>query len=67
MMVIAECDTLCAENLAMAERLDAAGVAVRCMVYPGATHSFLEAVSISQLAGQALDDSAAWLQEVLGR
>jgi acetyl esterase len=66
LMIIAECDTLCAENLAMADRLRAAGVSVWPVVYPGATHGFLEAVSIAQVAGRALDDSAAWLREVLG-
>ena len=61
-MCIAECDILADENRAMAARLAAAGVAVEAPIYAGATHSFLEAVSVSPLASRALDDAAAWLR-----
>ncbi|MHB9879538.1 alpha/beta hydrolase [Pacificimonas sp. ICDLI1SI03] len=57
-------DILADENLELAEKLRDAGVAVDVREYPEATHSFLEAVSIAPLAGQALDRSAQWLQEV---
>jgi acetyl esterase len=34
--------------------------------YAGATHSFLEAVSIATVADQALRDGANWLRSRLG-
>jgi len=64
-LVIPECDILTGQSLEMAPRLAAAGVTVRSEVYPGATHSFLEAVSISDIADRALADGAAWLRETL--
>jgi acetyl esterase len=60
-LAIAECDILADANAQMATRLTAAGVPVEAHVYRGATHSFLEAVSISKLADGALDDAARWL------
>lgn len=65
-MVVADHDTLYVENLEMAGRFRAAGVPVDFAVYPGTTHSFLEAVSIARVADQALEDSATWLRTVLG-
>jgi acetyl esterase len=62
---IAECDILSDGNRAMAERLAAAGVPTDKHVYAGATHSFLEAISISPLADRALDDAARWLRDRL--
>lgn len=64
-MTIAECDILRDENLAMADRLRAAGVPVRSMVYRGATHSFLEAVSIAKVSDRALADASEWLTKEL--
>lgn len=61
-LCIAECDILADENLVMADRLRDAGVNVTATVYPGATHSFLEAVEISALADRALGDGARWLR-----
>ena len=49
----------------MAARFRAAGVPVEFAMYPGTTHSFLEAVSIARVANRALDESAAWLRGVL--
>jgi acetyl esterase len=63
--VIAECDPLADGDRAMVERLRAAGSRTDSVVYPGATHSFLEAVSISALADRALADGAAWLRRTL--
>jgi acetyl esterase len=63
--VIAQCDVLAEQNVAFAKRLREAGVAVEKQEYAGATHSFLEAVSIADVAGRALDDSAAWLRKCL--
>ncbi len=64
-LAIAECDILADGNHAFSEALRNAGVAVNSTVYPGATHSFLEAVSISELAARALDEQSAWLRAQL--
>jgi acetyl esterase len=64
-LCIPECDILADENRVLADRLVAAGVKTRVEVYPGATHSFLEAVSISSLASRALDDASAWLAKTM--
>jgi len=64
-MAIAECDVLASENLAMAERLSAAGVAVEAVVYPGTTHSFLEAMSIARVARRAIDEQATWMRRLV--
>ncbi|AFK56272.1 alpha/beta hydrolase fold domain-containing protein [Tistrella mobilis] len=64
-MVITECDPLYDENLEMRDRLAAAGVPVGAKVYPGTVHSFLEAVSVAKVAGEALDDTALWLKHTL--
>ena len=62
-LCIPECDILLDESLEMARRLAAAGVEVDARLYKGATHSFLEAVSISPLADRALAEASAWLKE----
>ncbi len=64
-LTIAECDVLAEQGLAMAARLREAGVSARADVYRGATHSFLEAVSIAPIARKAIDDGATWLRETL--
>ena len=64
-LCIAECDILADENREMARRLGEAGVDVTAEVYRGATHSFLEAVSISALANRALDEASMWLKRKL--
>jgi acetyl esterase len=64
-MVIAECDVLADGNRAMAAALRSAGVETDARVYEGATHSFLEAVSISDMAAQALSDASNWLKHRL--
>jgi acetyl esterase len=66
LLISAQCDVLAEQSIAFAERLRAAGVAVAHNEYPGATHSFLEAVSIAAVARRALSDGAAWLCERLG-
>jgi acetyl esterase len=55
-LVIPECDVLTEQSIAMRDRLIAAGVAVEAKIYAGATHSFLEAMSISALARGAIAD-----------
>lgn len=64
-LAIAECDILLDENRQMAVRLRDAGVPVVERIYAGASHSFLEAVSISPLADRAFAESAAWLSHQL--
>lgn len=60
-LAIAECDILADGSHAMAARLAEAGVTVEARSYAGATHSFLEAVSISPMSDRALDEAAQWL------
>jgi acetyl esterase len=64
---IAECDILAEQNLEAAARLRAAGVSIEAVVYAGASHSFLEAVSIARLSHCAFDDAARWLRALLRR
>lgn len=64
-LVIPECDILAEQSYAMAERLSDAGVDVRSKVYPGATHSFLEAMSVAEVARRAIADGASWVQAQL--
>jgi acetyl esterase len=64
-LAIPECDLLCEQSYAMAERMKAAGVDVTSVVYPGATHSFLEAMSISSVARRAIEDGARWVRNKL--
>lgn len=64
-MAIAECDVLADGNRAMAAALRNAGVETDARVYKGATHSFLEAISISDMANRALSDASNWLRHRL--
>ena len=58
-------DILAEENLELAAAMKDAGVAIDLQIYAAATHSFLEAVSISSLAATALDASARWMRDTL--
>lgn len=60
-LVIPECDILSEQSIEMVDRLTLAGVPVTSKVYPGATHSFLEAMSIADVARRAIADGAAWV------
>ncbi len=64
-MAIASCDILADGNRAMADALREAGVAVDAHEYAGATHSFLEAMSVSDLASRAIDEASQWLRQAL--
>lgn len=66
-LAVPECDILADANRAMAARLESAGVPVELRLYAGATHSFLEAVSVSSLANAAFDEAARWLAATLRR
>jgi acetyl esterase/lipase len=65
LLVIPECDLLAEQGVRMAERLRAAGVPVEARIYRGASHSFLEAVSMAALSQRAFDESASWLRSLL--
>ncbi|MSQ97845.1 MAG: alpha/beta hydrolase [Xanthomonadales bacterium] len=60
-MAIADWDILLDENLSMAAKLTKVGVMVEAVVYPGTTHSFLEAVSIARISDRALAETSGWL------
>ena len=64
-LVIPECDILAEQSLAMATWLRGAGVDTRVTIYPGATHSFLEAMSVAEVARRAIRDSAGFLRSHL--
>lgn len=46
------------ESVAMGNKLRAAGVAAQSVIYPGATPSFLEAVSMARIADRTFDETA---------
>ncbi len=64
-LAIPECDLLSEQSYQMAERMTEAGVDVTAVVYSGATHSFLEAMSVAEVARKAIRDAAAWLSRIL--
>lgn len=61
LLVVPELDIVAENSFAMNERLKVAGIDVTCKSYPGAVHSFLEAMSISQLARQGIADGAEFI------
>lgn len=65
LLVVPEYDLLTEQSLKLADRLAAAGVPVTLEIYRGATHSFLEAVSIAAIADRAFADTAKWLREIV--
>jgi acetyl esterase len=65
LLVVPECDLLTEQSIELADRLEAAAVPVDLNIYSGATHSFLEAVSIAPLADRAFAETAAWLRASL--
>ena len=67
LLAIPECDLLTEQSHAMAKRMEDAGVDVTSIVYPGATHSFLEAMSIAEVARRAIRDGADWVKQTLAR
>lgn len=62
-LVITECDPLYDSNIDMVAKMKAEGLDVESKVYPGTVHSFLEAVSVADVAGEAFDDTVRWLQK----
>jgi len=65
-LAIAECDILAEQSVQMARLLEAAGVPARSVTYRGASHSFLEAMSIAAVSDRALTDASNWLKHTLG-
>ena len=63
-LAIGECDILAEQSVQMAKGLQAAGVPAQSIVYPGASHSFIEAMSIAEISNRALTDASAWLRRV---
>jgi acetyl esterase len=66
-LAIPECDLLAEQSHEMADRMKKAGVEVESVVYAGATHSFLEAMSVAAVARKAIADGAGWVRNVLSR
>jgi acetyl esterase len=64
-LAIPECDILAEQSYAMADRMTRAGVDVTSIVYRGATHSFLEAMSVAEVARRAILDGAGWVKAIL--
>jgi acetyl esterase len=59
---IAELDVLASENLAMAEKLRAAGVPVETELFKGTIHGFLRALAHVGAARRAVAGAGAWLK-----
>ncbi len=60
-LVVPELDLVAEHSLAMHRRLQEAGADTTCVVYSGAVHSFLEAMSISSKARKAIADGADFI------
>ena len=65
LLVVPACDLLAEQSVRIAARLREAGVNTELRLYEGASHSFLEAVSIARLADRAFSETACWLREAL--
>lgn len=63
-LAVAACDILAEQSVKLAGRFESAGSPARLEVYQGATHSFLEAVSVSPLADRAIEEASEWLRAV---
>ncbi len=64
-LAIPECDVLAGQSHDLYDRMIEAGVAAQAVTYAGASHSFLEAVSIATVADEALGDASAWIAKLL--
>jgi len=64
-LAIPEHDVMYDESVLMGNKLRAAGVRAQSVIYPGATHSFLEAVAIARVSDRAFSDTARWLLDIL--
>jgi acetyl esterase len=66
-LALAECDPLCAEGLAYADALRAAGVPVELALYRGVTHEFIKMGRIIPEAKQFHQDAAQALKAAFHR
>ena len=64
-IVIPECDIVAEHSIEMDNRMRAAGAPVTAKLYRGAPHSFLEAMSVSGIAREAIKDGARFIANVL--
>jgi len=62
-LVIAECDPLYDGQIEAVDKMEAAGVDVDSKIYKGTVHSFLEAISVADVADVAFNDTVRWLQQ----
>ena len=62
-LVIAECDPLYDGQIEAVDKMKAAGVDVESKIYKGTVHSFLEAISVADVADVAFNDTVRWLQK----
>lgn len=62
---VPDCDVMYEESIAMTEKLRRAGVKSHVAIYAGATHSFLEAVSIARISDRAFAEASRWLSDTL--
>ena len=60
-LAIAECDILAEQSVEMAAGCGPPACPRTSVVYPGASHSFIEAMSIAAVSNQALADASVWL------
>lgn len=65
LLIYGERDVLAEQSVAMAAALQQAGVQVESRAYPGAPHSFIEAMSVSAQARGAVARGAAWMRSHL--
>jgi acetyl esterase len=64
-LVIPQCDIVAEHSIAMAGRMWKAQVPVLAKTYAGAPHSFLEAMSVSEIAREAIEDGARFIANAL--
>ena len=60
-LVVTECDPLHDDSIELERRMREVGGDVQAKVYPGTVHSFLEAISIADIAAEAFEDTARWI------
>ncbi len=65
LLVVAEIDILAEDSSILAKRMEIAGTPCEIIVYPGATHSFLEAMSVAAVAREAIAHAANWIRQRL--
>jgi acetyl esterase len=64
LLVVPECDILSEQSYVVVRKM---GAVAELRLYPGATHSFLEAMRVSTLACDAIANSSQWLRAQLSR